>query len=164
MKEKRKEEPMSERIEPWKAPPDQKEGVQGMSKGAGVGMASILLIVMVLAFTTFGVLSLVSAMTDVRMSRKAWGTAAAYYQAEGRLQEQLAKLDADLLAGRAEIPEQGLWELKEDVQEVQQLLLIVEHRDGTEQEEGRYRVLWQRLVNTVEWNPEPGIDIWDGGM
>ena len=30
--------------------------------------------------------------------------------------------------------------------------------------EGRYRVLWQRLVNTVEWNPDPGIDIWDGGM
>ena len=72
-------------------------------------------------------------------------------------------LDGDLLAGRAEIPEQGLWELKTDVQEVQQLLLIVEHReeDGSNK---RFRVLWQRLVNTMDWNPDPGIDIWDGGM
>ena len=155
---------MSEKTERWKAPPDRKEGVPGMSKGAGVGIASILLIVMTLAFTTFGVLSLVSAMSDVRMSRKALATAAAYYEAEGRLQEQLADLDADLLSGRAEIPEQGLWELKEEIQEVQQLLLIVEHSDKAQEGDGRYRVLWQRLVNTVEWNPEPGIDIWDGGM
>lgn len=155
---------MSETSKRWEEPPERKDGAQGMSKGAGVGMASILLIVMVLAFTTFGVLSLVSAMSDVRMSRKALATAAAYYQAEGRLQERLSQLDADLFAGRAEIPEQGLWELKEDVQEVQQLLLIVEHSDETQEDNGRYRVLWQRLVNTVEWNPEPGIDIWDGGM
>lgn len=155
---------MSENLERWKALPKRGEEVQGMSKGTGVGMASILLIVMVLAFTTFGVLSLVSAMSDVRMSRKASATAAAYYQAEGRLQKQLAELDADLLAGRAEIPEQGLWELKEDVQEVQQLLLIVENQEEAGKGEGRYRVLWQRLVNTVEWNPGPGVNIWDGGM
>lgn len=155
---------MSENLDRWKKLPERKEEAGGMSKGAGVGMASILLIVIVLAFTTFGVLSLVSALSDVRMSEKAHATAAAYYQAEGRLQEQLAQLDGDLLAGRAQIPEQGLWELKEDVQEVQQLLLIVEKRQETEEGGGRYRVLWQRLVNTVEWNPEPGIDIWDGGM
>ena len=133
------------------------------NKGAGVGMASVLLIVMVLAFTTFGVLSLVSAVTDAGMSKKAADTASAYYKAEGELQKQLAVLDGDLLAGRAEIPEQGLWELKTDVQEVQQLLLIVEHReeDGSNK---RFRVLWQRLVNTMDWNPDPGIDIWDGGM
>lgn len=154
---------MSEKMDRWKAPPEQKEGIQGMSKGAGVGMASILLIVMVLAFTTFGVLSLVSAMTDMRMSRKSLATAAAYYQAEGQLQEQLAELDAGLLAGTAEIPEHGLWELKADVQGIQQLLLIVERKEPSEGE-GRYQVLWQRLVNTVEWNPEPGVDIWDGGM
>ena len=48
------------------------------NKGAGVGMASILLIVMVLAFTTFGVLSLVSAVTEPGMSKKEADTAAAY--------------------------------------------------------------------------------------
>ena len=90
-------------------------------------------------------------------------TAAAYYQAEEELQEQLAQLDAELLAGTAEIPQQGLWELKADVQEIQQLLLIVECKEPSEGE-GRYQVLWQRLVNTVEWNPGPGVNIWDGGM
>lgn len=154
---------MREKTDRWKAPPERGEGIQGMSRGTGVGMASILLIVMVLAFTTFGVLSLVSAMTNMRMSRKTLATTAAYYQAEGQLQEQLAELDAELLAGTAEIPEHGLWELKADVQEVQQLLLIVEHKEPAE-DDGRYRVLWQRLVNTVEWNPDPGVDIWDGGM
>lgn len=137
---------------------------QGISRGTGVGLASILLIVMVLAFTTFGVLSLVSAMTDVRMSRKALERASAYYQAEGRLQEQLADLDAELLDGSAEIPEQGLWEFKEDVQEVQQLLLIVRYNEEPGDGEGRYSVLWQRLVNSLEWNPDPGIEVWDGGM
>ncbi len=154
---------MRAKTDRWEGPPEQKEGVRGISRGAGVGMASILLIVMVLAFTTFGVLSLVSAMTDVRMSRKSLATAAAYYQAEEELQEQLAQLDAELLAGTAEIPQQGLWELKADVQEIQQLLLIVECKEPSEGE-GRYQVLWQRLVNTVEWNPGPGVNIWDGGM
>ncbi len=154
---------MRAKTDRWEGPLEQKEGVRGISRGAGVGMASILLIVMVLAFTTFGVLSLVSAMTDVRMSRKSLATAAAYYQAEEELQEQLAQLDAELLAGTAEIPQQGLWELKADVQEIQQLLLIVECKEPSEGE-GRYQVLWQRLVNTVEWNPGPGVNIWDGGM
>lgn len=155
---------MSRNREEWKALPGDGDEARGISRGTGVGMASILLIVMVLAFTTFGVLSLVSAMSDLKMSRKALTTASAYYQAEGRLQEQLAQLDGELLLGNAQIPEQGLWEFKEDVQEVQQLLLIVEYQDGDSENGERYRVLWQRLVNTVEWNPEPGIDIWDGGM
>lgn len=148
----------------WKAPRIKGDEVGGMSKGAGVGIASILMIVMIMAFTTFGVLSLVSAMSDIRMSRKALTAAAAYYEAEGRLQEQLSGLDARLLNGTAEIPKNGLWELKEDVQEVQQLLLIVEMTDASSEGGGRYRVLWQRLVNTVEWNPGPGIDVWNGGM
>lgn len=127
-------------------------------------MASVLLIAMVLAFTIFGVLSLVSAMSDVRMSRKAVQTAEAYYKAEGDLQEQLAELDADLLAGQAEIPADGIWELKADVQGTQELRLTVEHNQGAVSGGARFRILWQQLVNTTEWNPDTGIDIWDGGM
>ncbi len=70
---------MSENLDRWKKLPERKEEAGGMSKGTGVGMASILLIVIVLAFTTFGILSLVSALSDVRMSGKAHATAAAYY-------------------------------------------------------------------------------------
>lgn len=134
------------------------------NKGAGVGMASVLLIIMVLAFTTFGVLSLISAVTDVRLSRKAADTAAACYEAEGRLQEQLAALDEELLAGSAEVPKDGIWELKTDVQEGQQLLLTVEQGDSAGENQERFHVLGQRLVNTADWNPDSGIDLWDGGM
>lgn len=133
-------------------------------RGAGVGMASILLIVMVLAFTTFGVLSLVSAWTDVRMSRKSASTVAAYYEAEGALQQQLADLDADLLAGRMEIPAEGQSILTADVQETQQLQLVVELSQETEGNGERFRILRQQLVNTGDWNPDVQIDIWDGGM
>lgn len=133
-------------------------------RGAGVGMASVLLIVMVLAFTTFGVLSLVSAGTDVRMSRKAAATAAAYYEAEGELQERLAGLDGELLAGSIEIPAEGQISFTADVQETQELQLVVEINRETESDGERFRILRQQLVNTSDWNPDMQIDIWDGGM
>ena len=49
---------------------------------AGVGMASVIMIALVLALTTFGILSLVSARADAAMSRKARENAEAYYEAE----------------------------------------------------------------------------------
>lgn len=133
-------------------------------RGTGVGMASVLLIAMVLAFTIFGVLSLVSALSDVRMSRKAVQRAAAYYEAEEDLQEQLSELDGDLLAGRAEIPADGIWELKADVEGTQELRLTVEREQSGALGGQRFQILWQQLVNTTDWNPDTGIDIWDGGM
>lgn len=133
-------------------------------RGAGVGMASILLIVLVLTFTIFGVLALVSAGTDVRMSRKAVSTAAAYYEAEGELQEQLAKLDADLLAGRMEDPAEETILFTADVQETQQLQMVVELSQDSRGNGERFRILRQQLVNIGGWNPDMQIDIWDGGM
>lgn len=133
-------------------------------RGTGIGMASILLIILVLAFTTFGVLSLVSARTDVRMSRKAASTAAAYYEAEGKLQEQLVKLDADLVSGSLEVPADKQYILTSDVQGTQQLQLLVEVCQGTGSDGERFRILSQQLSNIADWNPDLPIDMWDGGM
>ncbi len=135
---------------------------QGMSRGTGVGLASVLLIVMTLAFTTFGILSLVSARADANTSRKMAENIKAYYGAEGRLQEQLSKLDEELSLGSAASPENGRWELIEEVREGQELRLRLE--PATSGEAGRYRILGQELVNTGEWNPDTGFEIWDGGM
>lgn len=127
--------------------------------GRGVGAASILMIVMVLAFTTFGVLSLVSALADARMSRRAVERVSAYYEAEGRLQQQLADFDAALAAGTEPEPVDGLWVLKEDVVEGQRLELTLRKSAGA-----GYEILMQKVVNTGEWNPDTGFEIWDGGM
>lgn len=131
--------------------------------GRGVGAASILMIVMVLAFTTFGILSLVSALADARMSRRAVERVSAYYEAEGRLQQQLADFDAALMAGTAPEPVDGQWVLTEDIMEGQRLELTLQKREGAQAGAG-YEVLMQKVVNTGEWNPDTGFEIWDGGM
>ncbi len=127
--------------------------------GRGVGAASVLMIVMVLAFTTFGILSLVSALTDARMSRRAIERVSAYYEAEGRLQQQLADFDAALKDGAAPEPVEGQWVLTENIMEGQRLELTLQKEAG-----GGYTVLMQKVVNTGEWNPDNGFEIWDGGM
>lgn len=128
--------------------------------GAGVGMASVLVIVMTLALTTFGILSLVSARTQANMSRKLQDTMASYYEAEGRLQEQLADWDAGLASGTEEFTS-GTAELAEEVREGQKLVLFVQ--EGVAGSGERYEISYQRLVNTGEWNPGNKLNVWDGG-
>lgn len=130
-------------------------------RGTGVGMASVLVIVMTLALTTFGVLSLISARTEAVMSGKLQDTLSAYYEAEGRLQEQLASFDAELLSGTADFGASGGTELTEEVREGQRLILFIEEEQAAS--EGRYAVSYQRLVNTGEWNPDNKMNVWDGG-
>lgn len=126
-------------------------------QGLGVGTASVLMIVMVLAFTTFGILSLVSARADREMSSKAAELAGDWYAAEGRMQEQLAKIDAQLAAGAAVFDADGLLELTEPVREGQELQVCLRPAgDG-------YEIVRYELVNTGEWNPDNGLNIWDGG-
>ncbi len=129
---------------------------------AGVGMASVMMIVLVLALTTFGVLSLVSARADETLSRKATENIRAYYEAEGRLAEQLADLDGDLAAGRKQMPKEGSLTLTEEVQDGRKLVLeLAGPGPGCG---GRFEVLSLRLVNTTEWTPDESLEIWDGGI
>ena len=129
---------------------------------AGVGMASVMMIGLVLALATFGILSLVSARADAGLSRKARENTEAYYKAEGRLAERLADLDAGLLAGGKELPEEGTFTLSEEVKEGQEL--VMELKRPAPGEKGRFAVLRFKLVNTSEWTPDESLEIWDGGM
>ncbi len=125
--------------------------------GIGVGTASVLMIVMVLAFTTFGILSLVSARADRELSRKASALAEAWYAAEGRMQEQLAGVEERLASGEDIFGQDGALELTETVREGQELQVCLRPTaDG-------YEIVRYELVNTGEWNPDNGLDIWDGG-
>lgn len=130
---------------------------QRKTQGMGVGTASVLMIAMVLAFTTFGILSLVSARADWEMTEKAAALAEAWYAAEGRMQERLAELDGQLAAG-AVVTEDSLIELQETVREGQTLQVSLRLSGN-----GGYEIVRYELVNTGEWNPDNGLNIWDGG-
>ena len=129
---------------------------------AGVGMASVIMIALVLALTTFGILSLVSARADAAMSRKARENAEAYYEAEERLAKRLADLDAGLLSGAQTLPQEGSFVLAEEVKEGQEL--VMELAAPALGQKGRFAVLGFKLVNTSEWTPDESLEIWDGGL
>lgn len=67
---------------------------------AGVGASSILLIVVVLCLTAFGVLTLVSARVDERLTQNTAAGAKSYYLADAEAQRKLMEIDTALLAGR----------------------------------------------------------------
>lgn len=124
--------------------------------GLGVGMASVLLIVLVLALTCFGLLALVSARADYAHSQRANTFATAYYAAEGRLQQQLAELDAALADGGRTLDRPLL--LVEEVGPGQELQLEVAPSSGPD----RYVVRGCVLVNTGDWTPDEELDVWGG--
>ena len=131
--------------------------------GSSVGLASVLMIVMILALTCFGVLALTSAQADAAVSARAERFSAAYYAAEGRLQAQLAALDGDAAAGPA-MPQDGktvvLTEpLAPDGE--QQLRMVVWGMPGSR----KYEVLSCELAHTGAWQPEEDApQLWNGGM
>lgn len=63
---------------------------------AGLGVPSLVLILLVLCLALLGVLSLMSARTDLQMSRRHTQLAELYAQAAAGAQEALADLDAQM--------------------------------------------------------------------
>ena len=121
---------------------------------AGVGAASILLILVVLCLTTFGVLALLSARADLILTERAFETANAYYQADQLAQQTLSDIDAALAEGRdpAQLPgvsatDGGLrFQLDTGDGRALEVLLAL---DGAEAP--RYTIVSYRLVNTEAW-------------
>lgn len=125
--------------------------------GSGVGMASVLMIVTVLALTCFGLLALSSARADRASAARTENFTAAYYAAEGRLQQQLADLDAELAASGAVLEDEA--RLVEQVREGQELVLRLEPpTDG-----GRYTIASCTLTNTGEWGGDEIFELWSEG-
>lgn len=90
-----------------------------MKKGSmSVGGASLILIFAVLCFSTFGMLSLLAAQSDMRLAQKSASAAAAYYQADCLAEEWYRQVmeraapvytgdtDAYYLSLAAEFPEE----------------------------------------------------------
>lgn len=62
-----------------------------------VGASTILMIFVVLCFTTFAVLSFLTARSDLEMTKKSATATMQYYQADARMEELIASMDEYLL-------------------------------------------------------------------
>jgi hypothetical protein len=70
---------------------------KGSSRSAiGVGIATLVTIMVAVLLTTFSVLTLVTASADLRLSNKTVESAENYYAADGAAEQWLADLDAFL--------------------------------------------------------------------
>lgn len=133
-----------------------KEAKSRGAQGMGVGMASVLMIVTVLALTCFSLLALSSARADCASGKRAERFAAEYYAAAGRLQQSLAELDAQLAEDDAVLEREIT--LSEPVREGQELVMRLLPPDSDSAE--RYTVAACTLVNTGEWGQDDGFSLW----
>lgn len=78
------------------------EGIRAMSKtasGAGVGASSIMLIIVVVCLTLFGVLSYVTARNDAVLSGRTLESVQRYYEADAEAQRALMAIDEWIAGG-----------------------------------------------------------------
>ncbi|MBE5801434.1 MAG: hypothetical protein E7319_04015 [Clostridiales bacterium] len=75
---------------------------QDSQQRVGVGVSSVLMILVVLAMTALSLLALGSARSNESMTSRNATVSAAYYVAADQVQRQLADIDATILQGQAE--------------------------------------------------------------
>lgn len=69
---------------------------QKQSFNLNVGTSSILFIFVILTLISFAVLSLVSALTDYRLSKEVAKNTTSYYEASSFIEEQISEVDKSL--------------------------------------------------------------------
>lgn len=135
---------------------------QDSQQRVGVGVSSVLMILVVLAMTALSLLALGSARSNQSMTQRNATVGSAYYVAADRVQKTLAEVDAVLLEGRENAADlfwyelQGLenvtWEededgitfrFSEDTGEGHAISVCGRVLDGDE----RYQLIEHRLVD-----------------
>lgn len=138
----------------------------------GIGASSILMIILTLVLTAFGVLSLVSARADQKLTEKTKNMMADYYAADEKVEELLASIDAVLIK-RENTETQNLELSKIDdalvVEKNGSLFFSVRVNENRQiavrlqilsEEDHRYDVITRRLESTGKWDPETDIETW----
>ena len=113
----------------------------------GVGVISVITVLLVLTLSLFAALSVATAQADLALSRKHADTVTAYYQADA----QAAELYAAFAAGNEPTLEAVL-----PITDQQSLLLRLARTEA-----GDVEILaWQ--TQTQELPPEEGLPVWTG--
>lgn len=129
----------------------------------GVGASSILLIIVVLSLTLFGVLALVQARSDAELTERTALSADAFYDADARAQKVVAQID-DALAGGA-LPDavEGV-----ALESGGQYGFSIGSFDGhalnvsVDVSGGSCRITRYRYESTAEWTGETEGTLWQG--
>ncbi len=126
-----------------------------------VGGSSLLVIFAVLCLTIFALLSLSTVLADSRLGDASAEAVSAYYEADCRAEEILARIRA------GEVPEGTIWTLTDagnvcsygcPISDTQTLAVEV-RVDGPDD----YEILRWQAVSTAEWTPNDHLEVWDGG-
>ena len=129
-----------------------------------LGGSSLLVAFAVLALTVFALLSLSTVRADVRLGDAAAEAVSAYYEADCKAQEILARLRNGETPVEAKAHPEDSWTLMtrytytvpiSGTQELQVEVLV----DGAD---GSYSVLRWQSVPVGEWTPDDGLTVWNG--
>ena len=133
-----------------------------------IGLPSILLIFVVLCLVAFGVLSLVSANADQKLSQKVLDRSAAYYEACNHAEEMLCDVDKRLHAAYqnshdtdeyvkmiSEIPDHFMY----PVSDIQYLDVILSYPLPTSDAEALYEILSWKVVTREDLDYDTGLHL-----
>lgn len=113
-----------------------------LKMGVGIGGPSIIMIFVVLCFTTLGALSLMTANADWKLTHKVATSVTDYYTADNQAEEILASADAALKNGQPFNSDV----IKIPVSDTQNMIMQLK------QQGPGYVVLFRKLVPKTEWD------------
>ena len=117
------------------------------SAGLNTGSSSILVIFMVLCLVTLASLSMISAVSDYKLSRKVADRTTAYYTAVNKAEEKLAAIDLKAAAGTDV-------DYTVPIDSSQQLCVSVAVKN-----DGTYTIKKWQVVNTQKWDADDTLNL-----
>ncbi|MCI9362168.1 MAG: short-chain dehydrogenase [Hungatella sp.] len=142
-----------------------------------IGTSSLILIFIILCLTVFGLLSLSSAVSDLKLALKNGESVKGYYEADSKAVEFTAMVE-DVLAGcsKAADDEEYLQMIKEglgnyyreetgtvqaDIEMLYGQMLHIELEINREEEAG-YRILAWNVYHSVDYDIDRSMPVWTG--
>ncbi len=142
-----------------------------------IGTSSLILIFIILCLTVFGLLSLSSAVSDLKLALKNGESVKGYYEADSKAVEFTAMVE-DVLAGcsKAADDEEYLQMIKEglgnyyreetgtvqaDIEMLYGQMLHIELEINREEETG-YRILAWNVYHSVDYDIDRSMPVWTG--
>ncbi len=130
----------------------------------GVGTSSIILIAMTLLLTVFGILALLSARADGKLTDRTHAAAEAYYLADLQAQRILAAVDAQIAAGEP-VTVEGVkqngdtCEILVPIDEKRAILIMWKPANGVDKS---YMINYN-VINTEAWDVTNAWDLVNTG-
>lgn len=128
----------------------------GTGAKVNIGAASLVLIFIVLCLSTFGLLSLSSARSDLTLAQRSADSVRGFYQADQKGQQWLRQVDEDLKAGRLD-PGQGTVSTDIPMERGQSL-----HIDLSLNPDASWQIASWYVYNSQEYEIDTSMPVWDG--